>query len=147
MNDTRTASHRCGCMRQVVDNPSLGHHPHGNGGQGAISSSPPPPPLPPSRFFSLCKEASTSHLQPPAVRSLPTFFDYIVHPHASFQSPAFSALCIPQSQTPCHPFTPPRNPQDPIGVPRSKENAPPQNPTVGLCPGPYGGPRGGGGFL
>ena len=30
------------------------------------------------------------------------------------------------------------------GVPRSKETAPPQDPPVGLCLGPYGGPRGGG---
>jgi len=33
------------------------------------------------------------------------------------------------------------------GVPRSKETAPPQDPTVGLCLGTYGGPRGGGAFL
>jgi hypothetical protein len=29
-----------------------------------------------------------------------------------------------------------------IGLPRSKETAPPWDPTVGLCLGPYGGPRG-----
>jgi len=29
------------------------------------------------------------------------------------------------------------------GVPRSKETAPPQDPTVGLCLGPHGSPRGG----
>ena len=28
------------------------------------------------------------------------------------------------------------------GAPRLKENAPPQDPTVGLCLGPCGGPRG-----
>jgi hypothetical protein len=28
------------------------------------------------------------------------------------------------------------------GVPRSYETATPQDPTVGLCLGPYGGPRG-----
>ena len=33
------------------------------------------------------------------------------------------------------------------GVPRSQENASPQDPTVGLCLGPYGGPRGGGVFF
>ena len=32
------------------------------------------------------------------------------------------------------------------GVPRSYEIAFPQNPTVGLCQGPYAGPGGGGGF-
>ena len=31
----------------------------------------------------------------------------------------------------------------PIGVPRSKETAPPLDPTVGLCLGLYGGPGGG----
>ena len=33
------------------------------------------------------------------------------------------------------------------GVLRSYETAPPYHPTAGLCLGPYGGPRGGGGFL
>ena len=33
------------------------------------------------------------------------------------------------------------------GVPRLQENATPEDPTVGLCLGAYGGPRGGGGFL
>ena len=33
-----------------------------------------------------------------------------------------------------------------IGVPRSEETAPPQDPTVGLCLGPYGGTRGYGFF-
>ena len=33
------------------------------------------------------------------------------------------------------------------GVPRSSEIAPPQHSTVGLCRGPCGCPRGGGGFL
>ena len=33
------------------------------------------------------------------------------------------------------------------GVPRSHKSAPPEDPTVGLCLGHYGGPRGGGGFL
>ena len=30
------------------------------------------------------------------------------------------------------------------GVPRSEETAPHSDPTVGMCLGPYGGPRGGG---
>ena len=34
-----------------------------------------------------------------------------------------------------------------IGVPRSQENAPPCDLTVGLCLGLYGGPRGVGCFL
>ena len=33
------------------------------------------------------------------------------------------------------------------GVPRSSENAFPWDPTVGLCLGPYDGPRGGGRFI
>ena len=33
------------------------------------------------------------------------------------------------------------------GVPRSKDNAPPWDPTVGLCIGAYGGTRGGDVFL
>ena len=33
---------------------------------------------------------------------------------------------------------------NPTGEPRSKEIATPYDPTVGLCPGPYGGLRGGG---
>ena len=33
------------------------------------------------------------------------------------------------------------------GVPRPEETAPPQDPAVGVCLGPYGGPRGGSRFL
>ena len=33
------------------------------------------------------------------------------------------------------------------GVPRSLKTTPPQDPTVGSCLGPYGGPRGEGGFV
>ena len=33
------------------------------------------------------------------------------------------------------------------GVPRSEDEPPPTDPTVGLCLGPYGGPQGGGGVL
>ena len=29
------------------------------------------------------------------------------------------------------------------GAPRSQQNTTPQEPPVGICPGPYGGPRGG----
>ena len=32
--------------------------------------------------------------------------------------------------------------KDPTGVPHLQENAPPQDPTVGLCLGSQGGPRG-----
>ena len=33
------------------------------------------------------------------------------------------------------------------GAPRPQETASPQDPTAGLCLGPYGGSEGGGGFL
>ena len=41
----------------------------------------------------------------------------------------------------------PRMTQPGTGVPRSQETAPPQDPSVGLYLGPYGGPKGGGHFL
>ena len=36
---------------------------------------------------------------------------------------------------------------DATGVPRSQETAPPWDPQVGLCLGPYGGPLGSGGHF
>ena len=36
--------------------------------------------------------------------------------------------------------------QEAAEVPGSRETAPPSDPTVGLCLGPYDGPRGTGGF-